>query len=437
MGMETSISPMEVSIGLNEVGKSEGMAQLEPMVIDSTTKEQLGDVNMNDVTELKGSNGAEINEGEKHPKELSYKERLLRINGRCKNHVSEDEQDSESETSDEDLEEVMETKEEIFCPTLTISHEEKVKLYKDWKYSLYVKVLGKSLALNFLAMRLQRMWQKNGTIRVVDIEVGDENFGPWMIPQRNIRRIPRQNPNLGAKPNQKVQGENIASSRFAVLSNLEDNEPMAIVPVKQVEPLVTEEAPQASTTVVHHHVKEQAIPSRMQTPSEKANDHTVVILHPGGFKRTSISSHQKSPVKMPDTSHKPIKASVDTSKPKPRKMPDFDETLEHMRIYEKSMGKTDRVLDELGAIQVGVAAKSFPALVKIDVSLPISFSSLSSVSSVEGRNEGEGNHWVTFSSFHPNTKPKFLASLPPPQINHHYADVISRVSRQSKLRQQR
>ncbi|KAF7822049.1 uncharacterized protein G2W53_027504 [Senna tora] len=185
-----------------------------------------------------------------------------------------------------------------------------------------------------------------------------------MIPQRNVRRRPRQSFNLGTKPISKPGEEAIKNSRFAALSNLAKNDPQTVDHVDQVKPLEMAVISQPPKIVTNQQVEEQVAAHQntvktkatssskrsgtkkaSKTPYEKANDHVVVTSQPGGVKRMNNVSHQKSPFNVPKIPQKSIRVSDDSSKSKLLKMPNFDETLELVRIQGKAMGNSDDTLN--------------------------------------------------------------------------------------------
>ncbi|KAK4270920.1 hypothetical protein QN277_019685 [Acacia crassicarpa] len=80
-------------------------------------------------------------------------------------------------------------------PKLQVSAEEYEAWCKPYKNSLIVKLLGKSVNVGFMRLRLERMWARNGLLRVTPLNNGyflvsfssteDREFalheGPWMI----------------------------------------------------------------------------------------------------------------------------------------------------------------------------------------------------------------------------------------------------------------
>ncbi|KAF7827395.1 Non-LTR retroelement reverse transcriptase [Senna tora] len=82
-----------------------------------------------------------------------------------------------------------------------------------------------------------------------------------------------------------------------------------------------------------------------KTHQEKANTHTVVTSNSSSIKHSARLGTTSSPSKPGVTSTKsPIKASTDSGKPKQRKPPDFDVTLEQMRIMEKSLRESEDLI---------------------------------------------------------------------------------------------
>ncbi|KAF7829952.1 putative ribonuclease H-like domain, reverse transcriptase zinc-binding domain-containing protein [Senna tora] len=193
-------SPMEVLFEVNGNGVPEGVVPPVPMEADLSIVETTKDANMQDAVQ-----GPEVlkpvdpDEEKKPAKELSYKEKLLGINGRCDCPDSEDDQDSISAGEVE--------KDQVAPPSAVYPGPPSANI----------------------------------------VEVGEENFGPWIIPQRNTRRKPRQAPNLGTKQNDQSDKQANTSTRFVALSNLEDKDPepsMSLILAKPMEVVVVPQGPQ-------------------------------------------------------------------------------------------------------------------------------------------------------------------------------------------------
>ncbi|KAF7815852.1 uncharacterized protein G2W53_029821 [Senna tora] len=89
-----------------------------------------------------------------------------------------------------------------------------------------------------------------------------------------------------------------------------------------------------------------------KTPSEKAHDHIVVTSQPQNTRPSPTQLPSKSPSKGKEgLSKNPVNKSMDQSKVKHKKPPDYNESLALIKIAEK-MYNQDTILSELGAVQV-------------------------------------------------------------------------------------
>ncbi|XP_061344299.1 uncharacterized protein LOC133290248 [Gastrolobium bilobum] len=132
-------------------------------------------------------------------KTISYKDKLLHLNG--EGYVSEDDEEDwmerqrreeEEEGMEEDLEE---EDNDPLCPTYKISKAQHKEDCKKWKKALIIKLLGRRISSRFLLARLQRLWGLTGTFEAIDLDNGyivlcfsdDRDYihvlqeGPWVI----------------------------------------------------------------------------------------------------------------------------------------------------------------------------------------------------------------------------------------------------------------
>ncbi|KAF7815297.1 uncharacterized protein G2W53_029266 [Senna tora] len=168
------------------------------------------------------------------------------------------------------------------------------------------------------------------------VEVGEEAFGPWMMVPRITGRRARQNNSQGQNPKPVINEKTRNGTRFEVIRDLEGKQKQLETTLNQME----EEPIQ----------KESGGKKIAKTPYEKARDHVVVTSPAVNIKKAN-QQVQKSPLKPFESSQKSSKANTDSSKPKPRKMADFDETLALMKAAEKNLGDPAKLLDDLGATQ--------------------------------------------------------------------------------------
>lgn len=85
--------------------------------------------------------------------------------------------------------------EDVSCPVILLTREEKKRLRRPWKYSLIIKLFDKRLSYAVLIRRLRLMWSLKGEIALTDVgcafyvvrfsAMEDYEFvmtqGPWMI----------------------------------------------------------------------------------------------------------------------------------------------------------------------------------------------------------------------------------------------------------------
>ncbi|KAF7841355.1 retrovirus-related pol polyprotein from transposon tnt 1-94 [Senna tora] len=190
-------------------------------------------------------------------------------------------------------------------------------------------------------------------------EVGEENFGPWMIAERRARKPLRKTfQQQQRQENQSTTGQ--GKSRFEVLSNLEDPaNPSVLFTLLHFQnvPQIGEKEQggevqikdkmkprKANTPVVMNKRATGSAKSTntlkkvVKTHMEKANTHTVVMYNLASIRINPTAVNVNSPSKTGNKGTKPnSKTSMEGTKPKQRKPPDFDATLEKMRTMEKSL----------------------------------------------------------------------------------------------------
>lgn len=95
--------------------------------------------------------------------------------------------DDENEDNDRD--------DEVDCPAITLTKEEKVRLRKPWEQSLIIKVMGRRVGYAYLLRRLNTIWHPKSRMELIALDndyflvkfnsVCDYEFakygGPWMI----------------------------------------------------------------------------------------------------------------------------------------------------------------------------------------------------------------------------------------------------------------
>lgn len=59
---------------------------------------------------------------------------------------------------------------EVDCPLICLSKEEKASLRKKWRNSLIIKVWGRTVGYNYLMRRLKSMWKPKAFIDLLAVE---------------------------------------------------------------------------------------------------------------------------------------------------------------------------------------------------------------------------------------------------------------------------
>lgn len=79
-----------------------------------------------------------------------------------------DEEDEAEERENDDM--GVEEQQDPLCPVIKITKQELKEACKPWRKAIIVKLLGKKLGLNFLRVRLQRLWQPVGEMEIIDLD---------------------------------------------------------------------------------------------------------------------------------------------------------------------------------------------------------------------------------------------------------------------------
>ncbi|XP_061356179.1 uncharacterized protein LOC133300616 [Gastrolobium bilobum] len=111
---------------------------------------------------------------------MSFKEMLMRHNGKWEMHEADKEEGSEQEEEHfQDAQTETEKPSEVQCETdeegmanFKLSNAFKKKAWRPWRKVIFVKLLGKKLDLPVIKKRLQNMWAREGQIFVTDVENG-------------------------------------------------------------------------------------------------------------------------------------------------------------------------------------------------------------------------------------------------------------------------
>lgn len=82
----------------------------------------------------------------------------------------DDVSDDESDDSDEN---------DLECPTIKVSNEEKRRLRSRWKSTLSIKLIDHSVGYMYLTRRVKALWKINSHIEIIDV-----GFGSYVVSLR-------------------------------------------------------------------------------------------------------------------------------------------------------------------------------------------------------------------------------------------------------------
>ncbi|XP_061347112.1 uncharacterized protein LOC133292684 [Gastrolobium bilobum] len=113
---------------------------------------------------------------------ISFKEMLMRHNGEWEMNDAEEEEaarEAEDVTQEDQPDSNENPQSEVFWEmdkdgkiNFKLSNEFKKKAWRPWRTSVFVKLLGKKLALPVMKKRLENLWAREGQIYVTDVENG-------------------------------------------------------------------------------------------------------------------------------------------------------------------------------------------------------------------------------------------------------------------------
>ncbi|KAF7805280.1 non-LTR retroelement reverse transcriptase-like [Senna tora] len=175
------------------------------------------------------------------------------------------------------------------------------------------------------------------------VEIGEEALGPWMYVHYNNRRRTRT-PQNGTKVQTTIETKEKPGSRFQAIANADEQEPKEEIKDdsnidpqnKSVEQIVTR--PEKNDQVSASPGK----PRSMKVKNKKPEVAALVHKKTGNI----------GPVPTEKPSKNIPKELSDGNKPKQRKPPDYEETLNLMRIAEKELRASGDPLPGLGLTQV-------------------------------------------------------------------------------------
>ncbi|KAJ1394710.1 hypothetical protein SESBI_33960 [Sesbania bispinosa] len=207
-------------------------------------------------------------------KVVSYKDVILGVNGGSsgsfeeEDNVSEDDMESDDSISSE--EEHHPAQIDPLCPEIFLSKEEHRYACKQWKNSIILKLLRKRIGFRALHLRLLKLWNPLGDMELIDLEndyflepaaIADDvrmdngkerdNFGPWMLVQRNVWKKSAPNKRNGVANDNPNMSENIhgahtnaaGGSRFSALVTDEANIEQESPEVEHSQPVVESTPP--------------------------------------------------------------------------------------------------------------------------------------------------------------------------------------------------
>ncbi|KAF7842450.1 RNA-directed DNA polymerase [Senna tora] len=282
---------------------------------------------------------------------LSYKDRLLGINGRKEGFISENEDEEiDLDLEGEEEQPITEDETELICPT-----KESDPSNKNSSEPIIMK----------------------GDNRKV--EIGEEALGPWMHVQHNPRRRPRGGQS-GTRSDASKEQNLSSGSRFQAIAKLQEkegnddtnesqsNEPQGNLKEAQEEQLVISQPPPKEDAQTQNNTKGVKVKTRKmelasltpkksggpphhtsdngktKPPHEKASEHIIITSAGVSRKQHNQASPAKSIQKLIESANKAAsKTTTEETMPKTKKPPDYEEQLRMMK---------------------GAASKSFPSLVR-------------------------------------------------------------------------
>ncbi|KAF7821450.1 ribonuclease H [Senna tora] len=356
--MEITDMMIEGDDGTQSNSISEGLEKMAGMDEDTA----MGDTTSNDTSsrEVKRSLWGTGKDGE-----ISYRDKLLGFNGRG-NEAKSDVDDNES---------IADPEEEGDLPG--------EKKESQGKYPPY-----------------------EGSKKVV---VGEEAFGPWMIPQRKFRRrakVAQSTPSGNPAGQNRKQTNATSGSRYEAIASLNDD-----IGEEQQDAILDLVIPDVDTETI---IKAPAILNSPDQTPVRQNMHKTRSRKGTTKKQSASSLIVRSPLKSVDRKPKPSSSQGgDSSVPKSKKPPDIKEKemreqLNLMKAYERNMRALGDSLLELGATQV----PGFPCLAGV-ATTPIP--QIEEGKTVDRFVTPSGDwDWNSFSAFLPNDVLSTIESIHPP-----------------------
>ncbi|KAF7830028.1 hypothetical protein G2W53_012361 [Senna tora] len=249
--------------------------------------------------------------------------KLIGINGRDKDLFVEEDEVTVDDLSEDEPEVDTNRGDDFLCPELLISKAERLELQKEWKLSLIVKTLGKSMAYRFLKGRLERMWQRKGIIRVIDIGSRFEVF--------NVEESVDMDIDKAIEIKDQVNSDVVTGDSGLAGTNLH-------LEVKQKGTKGKQRKSDVQGLESKKQISQNEIPIQGRKPmkgTDKSQEHTLVTSV--GTKNLTTQGN-KTPIKSTDSNPKaPTKHPTANLKGRAEKDAQMEEQLRAMRIVEKQI----------------------------------------------------------------------------------------------------
>ncbi|XP_019150319.1 PREDICTED: uncharacterized protein LOC109147133 [Ipomoea nil] len=86
-----------------------------------------------------------------------------------RNYMSLKEDDKVLEEEDVSDDESYRGQEDIGCPRIVLTKEEKLRIRRPWRYTLIIRLMGRTVSYSFLLRRLQAIWKSENHMELIDL----------------------------------------------------------------------------------------------------------------------------------------------------------------------------------------------------------------------------------------------------------------------------
>ena len=81
-------------------------------------------------------------------------------------------QEQESWLSDDDELDDFEKEEDLECPAIRLTKEEKARIRRPWKHTLIIKLLGRRIGFTLLLRKIRELWRPKAAVDLVALDNG-------------------------------------------------------------------------------------------------------------------------------------------------------------------------------------------------------------------------------------------------------------------------